>query len=113
MFGILKYCVVLTLVVHGLKLATACNLPELKQMFSVRMAAAKKRDKPFHLLSMGICFLALGPALSIRFFLGELFEAICNCISAAKRAWKKIDGLTSAASEECKHGCEEAPAATE
>lgn len=93
MLGILKYLIIMALVAHNLKMATACNHDDLKQMFVEKMQDAKKRDRPYDLLHMGICLLTLGPAVLVRTILDSTLEAFLNLLDIGKKRFKEAADL--------------------
>ena len=93
MFGILKYLFIMAVVAHNLKMATACNHDELKQMFIEKMQDAKKRERPYDLLHMGICFFALAPAVLVRTILDSTLMAFLNMLDIWKKRFKEAADL--------------------
>ena len=93
MLGILKYLIIMAVVAHNLKMATACNHDELKQMFVGKMQNAKKRERPYDLLHMGICLLTLGPAVLVRTILDFSLELLLNLLDIGKKRFKEADDL--------------------
>ena len=93
MLGILKYLIIMAVVAHNLKMATACNHHELKQMFVGKMQDAKKRKRPYDLLHMGICLFTLGPAVFVRIILDSTLEVLLNLMDIGKKRFKEASYL--------------------